>query len=297
MQSGKIKALFIINPILEKKRGKNIAGLISENLDPDRFEYKIVHSEYHGHTLVLARENAGQYNLIVAGGGDGTVNQVANALVHSETLLGILPLGSGKGLARSLGIPMKLKGAIQTLNELNTTRIDTGRVGTYRFFNIAGIGFAAEVAHAFAGTLRRGFFSYVLNIAKIFPGYSCVPVELITEGRRASGKYFDISFANSTQWGYGASISPTSKPDDGLLDICIIRDFPRILVPALLIRLFIKTIHHSRYMENLPVKTAEISGNGSYIGHIDGEPVELTAPFKITIEPGSLNVISAIKQR
>ena len=293
MHSGKLKTLFIINPILEKRGGNNISRLINEHLDPGRFEPTILYSEYPGHARELARQNVGKFGLIVAGGGDGTINQVARGLVHSETALGILPMGSGKGLARSLKIPLNLGKAISIINRFLIARIDTGMVGIHRFVNIAGIGFAAEVAHAYAGSKTRGFFPYAMNIAKILPGYSSFSAGITVENREIYGDYFDISFANSTQWGYGAHISPMSKPDDGSLDICIIRKFPKILVPGLLARLYTKTIHRSRYMEIIPVQEARISGSGSFKGHIDGEPVEFTTPFHISIEPGSLKVICA----
>ncbi|MFC2116342.1 diacylglycerol/lipid kinase family protein [Bacteroidota bacterium] len=291
MHAGKIKTLFIINPILERKTGKSISQLIAEHLDSDRFSPTILYSEYEGHAKVLASQNAGKYQLIVAGGGDGTINQICHSLVHTDTMLGILPLGSGKGLARSLGIPLNIKDAIKTINRLNIARIDTGMLGTYRFFNIAGIGFDAEVAHAYAGSITRGFFPYALNIIKKLPGYSSISVGVTIENRNISGRYFIVSFANSSQWGYGAHISPMSKPDDGLLNICLIRNFPKIFAPGLMIRLYTKTIHRSKYMETIPVKKAVISGNGSFKGHIDGEPVEFNAPFNVSIEPGSLKVV------
>lgn len=295
MHSGRLNTLFIINPILEKKSGKNVSGLIIKYLNPARFNPTILYSEYPGHSKVLARKHVERYHLIVAVGGDGTINQVAHSLIYSETLLGILPLGSGKGLARSLKIPLNIRKAINIINRLDIARIDTGVVGIHRFINIAGIGFAAEVAHAYANSKKRGFISYARNMARTLPGYSPISVMVTIENRRITGRLFIISFANSTQWGYGAHISPNSKPDDGWLDICMIRSFPKILLPVLMVRLFTKTIHRSRYVEVIPARNAEISGNRSFKGHIDGEPCEFTVPFNITIEPGSLKVICSTK--
>ena len=295
MYHGRLNTLFIINPILEKKSGENLSGLITKHLYFARFNPTILYSEHLGHARVLASQNVGRYHLIVAGGGDGTINQVAHNLVHSETLLGILPLGSGKGLARSLKIPLNIRNAINVINRLDIARIDTGMVDMHRFINIAGIGFAAEVAHAYAASQKRGFMSYAMNMARKLPGYSPISARITIENRSITGSFFIISFANSSQWGYGAHISPHSKPDDGLLDICIIRNFPKILFPCLLVRLFTKTIHRSKYVEIIPAKKAGISGNRSFTGHIDGEPVEFTTPFNVTIEPGSLKVICAAK--
>lgn len=293
MSPDKIKTLFIINPILEKRGGRNISRLINEHLDHERFESEILHSEYPGHARELSSRNVGNFQLIVAGGGDGTINQVARSLVHSDTVLGILPMGSGKGLARSLRIPLDPGKAIEIINRFQIARIDTGMAGMHRFVNIAGIGFAAEIAHAYAGSKTRGFFPYALNIAKKLPGYSPISAGIAIDDRDIPGRYFDISFANSTQWGYGARISPLSKPDDGLLEICFIRKFPKILIPGLLARLYAGSIHRSKYMETIPVKKIRISGNGSFRGHIDGEPVEFNTPFDVYIEPASLKVVSA----
>ena len=295
MYSERLKTLFIINPILKKKLRTSVSDLIITHLNPDRFDPTILYSEYVGHAIILASQNVEKYHLIVAGGGDGTTNQVAHSLVHTDTLLGILPLGSGKGLARSLKIPMNLSKAIRIINRLDFARIDTGMVHMHRFINIAGIGFAAEVAHAYAGTQKRGFFSYAMKMVRKLRGYSPISAQISIENHIITGRFFIISFANFSQWGYGAHISPNSKPDDGLLDICIIRDFPKILIPIFLVRLFTKTIHRSRYVEIIPAKKAGISGIQSFKGHIDGEPVEFPASFNITIEPGNLKAICPVK--
>ena len=292
MDSGRLKALFIINPVLEKKKGVNVSGLVKQHLDHDRFSPTVIHSEYPGHAKDLAQQFAGKYPLIVAGGGDGTINEAGCSLVHSETVLGIIPLGSGNGLVRSLGIPMNIRNAINTINELNIISIDTGMAGSHRFFNIAGIGFSAEVAHAYSRSRIRGFFPYALNLVRLLPGYSFCSAKITLEDRTISGRFSDVSFANSSQWGYGAHISPLSKPDDGWLDICVLSTFPKILVPGLLVRLYLKSIYRSRYMESIPAKTAEISGEGPFKGHIDGDPVEFTTPFNISVEPVSLKVVS-----
>lgn len=291
MHSGKIKTLFIINPILEKKAGNNVFRVIHEDLDTDRFDHRILYSEYPGHARQLAKENAGEYDVVIAGGGDGTVNEVAYGLVHSQTVLGLLPMGSGKGLARSLRVPLNLRKAIAIINRFMVVRIDTGRVNHHRFVNIAGIGFAAEIAHAYAGSRRRGFIPYAMHVTKKMPGYPSLNAGITIGEREFRDRFFDISFANATQWGYGARISPTSKPDDGLLDICILREFPKILIPGLLTRLFTGTIHRSGYMQTIPAQQAGISGGGPFKGHVDGEPVEFTAQFEVSVEPGSLQVI------
>ncbi|KPL13421.1 MAG: hypothetical protein AMS26_14490 [Bacteroides sp. SM23_62] len=291
MQSEISKILFIIHPILEKRLGMKVKDQVADCLDPALFEPSIIYSDFPGHARDLARKSVDRYHVIVAGGGDGTVNEVASQLVHSGVILGILPMGSGKGLARSLGIPMDIRKAIQTLNDFTVIEMDTGQANQFRFINIAGIGFDAHVAQAYANSTRRGFFPYAFHTAGNLFRYSPVPVHIRYDHKETEDNVFLVCFANSTQWGYGALISPNARTDDGLLDLCIWRDFPRILSPGLLIRLFNGTIHKSRYISAIPFKQAVATGFERIQGHIDGEPVEFTAPLNITVDPASLKVI------
>ena len=292
MPSEKLKILFIINPMLEKRLGLKVQYLIADSLDPSIFEPSIVYSDFPGHARDLARRNLDKYHVMVAGGGDGTVNEIGSQLIHSKVILGILPMGSGKGLARSLGIPLDMRKAIQTLNDLNVIKIDTGLANQFRFINIAGIGFDAAVAHAYARKSGRGFFTYAFQSARNLFHYKNVPVQIKTGQMDMSTFAFLLSFANSSQWGYGALISPHANTADGLLDLCLLKNFPRILSPILVIKLFNGSIHRSKFIDILPVKQAEIGGSDKYIGHIDGEPIEFTAPIKITADPASLKVIT-----
>jgi YegS/Rv2252/BmrU family lipid kinase len=292
MQLEILKILFIINPILEKRLGMRVKELVADSLDPALFDPSIVYSDFPGHARDLARKNLDKYHVIVAGGGDGTVNEIGSQLIHSKVILGILPMGSGKGMARSLGIPMDIRKAIQTLNDLKITEIDTGLANQFRFISMAGIGFDAAVAHAYARKSSRGFFTYAFQSASNLFHYKNVPVQIKTGQMDISTSAFLLSFANSNQWGYGALISPHASTADGLLDLCLLKNFPRILSPILVIKLFNGSIHRSKFIDILPVKQAEIGGCDKYIGHIDGEPIEFTAPIKITVDPASLKVIT-----
>jgi YegS/Rv2252/BmrU family lipid kinase len=292
MQSEISKILFIINPILEKRLGVKIKDQVADFLDPALFEPSMVYSDFPGHARELARANLDRYHVIVAGGGDGTVNEIASQLIHSGAILGILPMGSGKGLARSLGIPMNLRKAIQALNDFAVIDIDTGLANQFRFINIAGIGFDAAVAHDYAGTTGRGFFTYAFQTARNLFRYKSIPIQIKAGQRDISSRAFLLSFANSSQWGYGAQISPHASTRDGLLDLCLWKNFPRILSPIMVLRLFSGTIHRSRFIDILPVEEAVIDGHEKYAGHIDGEPVEFATPLNIKIDPASLKVIA-----
>ena len=295
MGSMKSKILFIINTLLEKRSGVRIGHLLADFLNPVLYDPRIVYTDYPGHARELARKNLDKYQVIVAGGGDGTVNEIASQLVHSGVILGILPMGSGKGLARSLGIPMDIRRAIQTLNDFNVIEMDTGLANQFRFINIAGIGFDAAVAHAYAGKSGRGFFTYAWQTVRLLFRYTSIPVSIRSGLEDKHIRPFLLCFANSSQWGYGALVSPHADPGDNLLDLCIWNNFPRILSPLLLIRLFKGSIHRSKFMEILPFKAIEIVSTGHLIGHIDGEPVEFTMPLSVRVDPASLKVIAGPK--
>jgi diacylglycerol kinase (ATP) len=286
------KILFIINAMLEKRLGVAVEQQIADFLDPVLYDPCVVHTDYPGHARELTRKNLDNYQVIVAGGGDGTVNEIASQLVHSDVILGILPLGSGKGLARSLGIPMNIRRAIQTLNDFNVVEMDTGMANQFRFVNIAGIGFDAVVAHAYAGKSGRGFFTYAWQTARLLFRYTGIPVSIKIGRENKFTHAFLICFANSQQWGYGALISPHACPGDGLLDLCIWRNHPRIISPLLLIRLFNGSIHRSRFIDILHFGSIELVSTDNLIGHIDGEPVEFTTPLTVSVDPASLKVIA-----
>jgi diacylglycerol kinase (ATP) len=292
MPSEIAKILFIINPLLEKRLGIKVENLVADCLDTSLFEPTLVYSDFPGHARELARKSLDRYQVIVAGGGDGTINEIGSQLIHSRAILGILPMGSGKGLARSLGIPMDIPRAIQNLNDFNLIEIDTGLANQFRFINIAGIGFDAKVAQAYARKSGRGFFSYAFQTARNLFHYTSIPVQIKTGQMDISTRVFLLSFANSSQWGYGAVISPHASTCDGLLDLCLFKNFPRIWSPALVFRLFSGSIHRSRFLDIIPVKNAEIRGRDKYIGHIDGEPVEFHTPLNVTVDPASLKVIA-----
>lgn len=289
---GRIHALFIINPIFDKGDRKGPGRQIARYLDARAFDYRLEYSAYPGHEFELARENLGDCQLIVACGGDGTVNHVAKALVGSETALGILPLGSGNGFARGLAIPVNFRKAIQVINRFEPVSVDTGMAGKYRFVNIAGLGFAADVAHNYSRSRRRGFFSYAMNMVKSLHNYPGIDIEVSTDQKNFQGRYFDISIANAPQWGYGARISPLSDPGDGTLTICLLRTFPLLVLPVLLFRLFYGSIHKSRYMVSIKASEVVLSFKAPSNGHFDGEPFEVHSPLKLRTEPSSLKVLA-----
>jgi len=287
----KRKALFIINPISGGKKKDGVPELIDQNLDKAVFDATIVFSDGISHARIIALEAVGKYDIIVAVGGDGTVNEIASAIVGSDTALGIVPYGSGNGLARFLGIPMNPNQAIQTLVKGHTESIDSGTVNGQPFFNMAGMGFDAHISEVFSHGKKRGFISYVKSSMQEIATYNEQEYELEIDGKVYERKAFMLSIANSSQYGNDAHISPNASVQDGLLDICLIRKFPLWRFPEMGIRMLTKTSEGTSYVEIIRGKQINVTRQTEGPIHLDGEPQVMGTAIHINIVPNSLKVI------
>ncbi|HZK07328.1 MAG TPA: diacylglycerol kinase family protein [Bacteroidales bacterium] len=286
----KIKTLFIVNPFSGVGRHRNFAQMVSKSLDASVFDFKVVYTEAVGHASQLseeARDNG--YQLIVAVGGDGTANEVATPLVGSDVTLGLVPSGSGNGLARHLKIPLETEKAISVLNHQKTRRIDTVKVNDRLFLSIAGVGFDAYVAFKFASKRQRGFLQYARIILLAYFKYRPGKYVLHLNGQKITRSALFISFANSDQFGYNTSIAPQARIDDGLMDISIMRKAPAWRVPFMLILFFMKKIDRTKYVEMLKTKEVMVEQKKKRI-NLDGETVKMGQELHFEVIPASLNV-------
>ena len=284
------KVRFIINPISGIGRQKKLEPMIAELLDTKRFDYEISYTKAPGHAIEISREAAeAGFHMVIAVGGDGSVNEVAQGLANSNTAMGIIPAGSGNGLARHLGIPLKMNEALATINNAHLRTIDTAHLNGHRFVVTAGVGFDAYVSWKFGQNGRRGFRAYAQLVMNEFPRYKAKEYEIEVDGKVTRTRAILISIANSAQYGNNASIAPKAKIDDGLLDVCILKPFPKVLTPWLTMRLFNGTIDRSSRVISLQGKEIIIRQSDE-IAHIDGEPSPFGRELKIGIEPLSLQV-------
>ena len=288
------RVLFIINGLLQKKTGKEILQLIAKYLDKSKFDYDICFTEFSGHSTELAVSNKDRYDIIIAAGGDGTVNEVGKVLAGLVITFGIIPLGSGNGLARTMKIPLSVPRAIQIINAFKISHIDMGLVNGIPFFNMAGVGFDASVAHSYNKRKNRGFLSYLRSVTGLFFHYKAIWYEVIYESKVHKIKAFLISFANSSQWGYNAHICPGADPSDGLLGITIMRSFPKIIIPVLAWKLFTKKLNKSRYVQVFMTKQIEIRSPGEILGYVDGNPVIFHDYIQVEVAHNAINIISGI---
>ncbi len=291
----KQKILFIINPISGNNKKQNIDKTISNCIDNDKFDSQFVFTEYGKHATELAQEAVNkEFDIVVAVGGDGTVNEVTNALIGTDVKFAIVPSGSGNGLARYLKIPINVKKAVEIINRGKFTQIDTMKVNDNYCVNMAGVGFDAHISNLFASYGKRGLQSYVKLIIKEFFKYKEHRYKILIDNRVGEEEAFVISFANSTQFGNNAHIAPMAKIDDGLIDVCILKKFPAWKAPFLAARLFLKTIHKSKYYKLLKTNKLKIINSETLHAHMDGDPFTFDSNIKIEVLPKSLSVVCEI---
>ena len=282
--------LFIVNPISGGKSKLNFPEMAGNYLDKSLFESTFIFTEGVGHGQKLASENTGK-DIIVAVGGDGTINEIASAMEGTEQWMGIIPCGSGNGLARTLGIPLVDSEAVRRLNNLNCTRIDAGFLNNRKFFNMAGVGFDAHISKVFAEHVNRGLGGYIQTTFREISNYKTQNYSLEIDGKTFERNAFMISIANSSQYGNNAYISPFASVKDGLLDVCIIRPFPLYVFPLMGYRMFSKTTHKSRFVEIIQGRQIQITRGQPGAVHVDGEPLFMESELDITIKPLALSVL------
>lgn len=261
-------------------------------LDSGKFNATYFFTDGPGHAYDLAADLVNRdADVLVAVGGDGTINEVASGLGESGKIMGIIPYGSGNGLARSLKISLDERRAIQTLNKFNPVRIDSGTFNERNFFNMAGIGFDAHISAVFAHNISRGLGGYVKTAVAEISNYQCQNYVLEIDGNRINRDAFMISIANSSQFGNNAYISPFASLKDGLLDVVITKPFPLYQFPVLGFRMFSRSTHKSKYVEIIKGREIRIIRAGGGAIHIDGEPCDMPSELSINIKPLSLTVL------
>jgi diacylglycerol kinase (ATP) len=285
------KALFIINPISGGKKKDGVPGLIDAYLDKTALDPVVLFSDSVEHARQLTKEGTGKFDVIVAVGGDGTVNEVASAIVGTDTPLGIIPFGSGNGLSRFLQIPMEPEKALKTLISGRVENIDSATLNGKPFFNMAGMGFDAHIAEVFSHNKKRGFVSYIKSSFEEFSKYKEQVYQMQIDGQPYQRKAFMVSFANSSQYGNNAHISPHASVQDGLLDICVITKFPLWRLPEMGIRMIMGTSEKVKFVEIIRGKEIVIKRESDGAIHLDGEPQMAGKDITIKVVQASLKVI------
>ena len=294
----KKRIIFVVNPISGTQSKKAILKWIDERMDRSVYDYSIVRTEYAGHaTQIAASAVEDKVDVVVAIGGDGTINEIARALVHSETALGIIPCGSGNGLARHLRIPMEPKAAIDIINQGNRLCIDYGKINNIPFFCTCGVGFDAFVSLKFADSGKRGLLTYLENTLHESLTYQPETYEIENEEGTMKYKAWLIACGNASQYGNDAYIAPQASLTDGLMDVTIMEPFTVLDVPSLSFQLFNKTIDQNSRVKTMRAKKIKIHRAHDGVMHFDGDPLMAGNELEVEIIPSGLYVIASEKKK
>jgi YegS/Rv2252/BmrU family lipid kinase len=257
---------------------------------------EVVTTKARGDARSLAAEAAAAgFEAVLSIGGDGTANEVAWGLLGTETALGLVPMGSGNGLARTLGIPLRPEGAVDTLAHAVRRRMDVGTINGRPFLNVAGAGFDAQVgadfhAHGLRGG-RRGVLTYVrLSLVRTW-SYRAEHWRLLAGDGRFEGRALVVAFVNGRQYGGGAVVAPGALLDDGLLDVVVIEDAPAFEMVWNSTRLFLGGIENFRRYRHFPARTAILEGTVAFVHHRDGEPEDEESRLEVSVQPRALAIL------
>lgn len=269
----KKRMLVIVNPISGVGRQKKIERILDENINKDLFDYTVRYTEYIHHGSLLAKEGVMQgFDIITAVGGDGSVNDIISGMHGSDAALGIIPCGSGNGLARCMKIPLIPALAARVLNQNIVDSIDTIILNDKHYIaSIAGVGFDAYVARLMKSAKLRGFSAYLNLILRVYPTYESKDYTFVIDGKEIQRKAWFATFANSNQFGYNAAIAPQAKLDDGLIDISIVDKIPIGHVPITGPLVYANHFELSQHVEMFKAHEIFVSGNIDGWVNIDGE--------------------------
>ncbi len=286
------KVFFIVNKYSGKGFQSAVEGEIIDACIAAGVEGTLEYTQYRGHAANLAKEavDAGFARIFVRGG-DGTVNEAARAIVHTQSALGILPAGSGNGLARHLRVPLNLHGALRQLAHFRTMTMDTLRINGGLSVNVSGFGFDAHVAHQFGRGGKRGLAEYARLVLGGFVSYKEFDVQWVCDGKTGSHKAFMVALANASQFGHSALVAPDASISDGILDICFIRRVPLTEAVPFLAKMFTGRIGYSRFVTLIKGKQFKAELSEPQPLHLDGEPIPATRFVDVSIDPASLHVV------
>ena len=285
------KIAFVINPISGSGKAVRSEALIKRKLNGSA-DYRIEVTKHAGDGTNIAKKAVEEgFDTVVAVGGDGTVNEVGRALVGTEVKLGIMPLGSGNGLARHMKIPLMANRALDVVLNGVETKIDSGLVNEEHYFSVAGVGFDAEVSREFAKTKNRGFFNYLRIILELGQKIREFDAKLSYNGQSEEVKIATITVANSSQYGNNAQIAPRADISDGKLDACLLVKMPFAKMLGFLIALVTGQLKNNGAYRSIQSDSFTLESQEEW-AHIDGDPIKLGKKLNFKTIPNSLNLLT-----
>jgi diacylglycerol kinase (ATP) len=290
--TGLKKIVYIVNPISGRGKQQSIEEIVERETDRSVIAYSVLVTDRCGQAEEMSRAAAlGGADIVVAVGGDGTVNEVARGIAGTGSALGIVPTGSGNGLARHLRLPLSFREAVRIINKGKLHTIDTATLNGRLFVSLAGVGFDALVAKKFAKSSKRGFVGYARIAIPAYFSYRPKKYTIIADGQEITRKALLITFANSNQFGSNGSIDPIAELDDGLIDVCIVRKIPFFILVFVAPAFFLKQFHKTPYVEIIKAREVFVARKRSRKIHLDGDPWKTERELRVKIQPLSLQVI------
>lgn len=288
-----MKYRFIFNPRSgHNARNPRLLHHTRDFISAHRLDATLVATERPRHATELARRAVAEgCDVVVAVGGDGTMNEVGTALVGTAATLGLIPCGSGNGLGRHLGIPGPGRGAFRTLLQGRPRLIDTGTANGLPFFNAMGLGFDAEISDRFTRVTRRGFGAYVRTTLAVWRSFQPITVTVRTDTAQLESPAFIVAVANSDQYGNDCYIAPGARVDDGLFDLTIIKPVGLWAALPLAVRLFTGRLEGSPQVARLRAARFTIGRGAPGLIHTDGEVHPTFAMVEVALRPQSLRVL------
>mgnify|MGYP002624374866 FL=1 len=288
----KKRILFILNPISGTVKKAGIPDKIDKYLNHDLFDHTIRYTEYAGHATEIAQEACEDgYDIVVAVGGDGTINEVGKALVHSSTAMGILPCGSGNGLARHLMIPINIKKALEIINQCDIRELDYGKINDNPFFCTCGMGFDAFISQKFAEGGKRGKMKYVQLVLSQGLRYKGEPYDITIGNEELHHFAYLVSCANASQYGNNAYIAPQASMSDGLLDVIVMDPFGFLDAPEMSFDMMNKTLDRSSKVQTFRTDHIHVHRQEDGPVHYDGDPVMMGRDIDVKIVKHGIRIV------
>ncbi len=291
------RLLLIVNPNSGTVAKSKLLPTITETLDHFRLPYDLVFTREAGHGHLLAKQAVKEnYYGVLACGGDGTVNEIGSALAGSDTAMGIIPCGSGNGLARHLGIPVDVEGSIRILAEDNIINADYATGNDNPFFCTCGMGFDAAVSQRASGEKKRGLAMYIRNAATEFVNFS--PKDYIIEcnGVELTRHAFIVAICNASQYGNNAFIAPQASITDGMLDVMVVRSSNMLEHAMVGMDMLTGMIGKNTMVDSFRADHLKITRSEPGPVHFDGDSCEMPAEIIIDCHPGALKIFTSRRE-
>ena len=291
------KALLIINPVAGTRSKQGLAHTVQSHLAPLGIHLDVKTTQTSGDAFRFASEAVAQgYKIVITAGGDGTVNEAANALAFSECTLGIIPFGSGNGLARSIGIPQDTQAALKLITAGHSLVCDRGIVNNHPFYCTFGIGFDAAVSEKFASMKKRGRITYIRSAFREFLNYQSQAYAIVINDKIITQKALLIAVCNAPQYGNNAYIGPKAKLTDGLLDITVVHSDNPFQTLFMSMEMMTGMLDKDRSIGTFRTPALTIVRTQEGPVHLDGEPMHMGKKLVISCQKQALKVFAPEKQ-